>query len=151
LLGGSHGGWIGAHMSMQYPNLFKQVILLNPVTDLILNSFVSDIADWSFFESGRTYDFTHPSLHYTPQDLLAMEKLNPKSHFQDGKSYPKTMIVLGEKDLRVPLANGLRWVEFLKSHQLEVEAYILPGTGHALTGVEQELALFNLLMKFILN
>lgn len=37
IMGGSHGGYLTAHLSAKYPNLFKGAILRNPVIDLSSN------------------------------------------------------------------------------------------------------------------
>lgn len=34
VMGGSHGGYLTAHLSAKYPDLFKGAILINPVIDL---------------------------------------------------------------------------------------------------------------------
>lgn len=44
--GGSHGGFIGTHLSGQYPDEFDAVLLRNPVTDLPSMLFATDIPDW---------------------------------------------------------------------------------------------------------
>lgn len=46
LSGGSHGGFIGAHLSARYPEEFDAVVLRNPVIDLAGEFNSSDIPDW---------------------------------------------------------------------------------------------------------
>ena len=171
VVGGSHGGWIGAHLTFQFPETFTLIILLNPVTDLLLNFHVSDIPDWSLFENNLAFDFEKPSLTLTLEKIKKMTAVNPASlpvqffnvqQQSDGETakndilensgkFPKTKIILGQKDARVPIPNGLRWHEFLLSKGLHSKAYILPDTGHALLGFEQEKATFIMVLGFIEN
>lgn len=43
--GGSHGGFLAAHLTAQYPTRFKAAIVRNPVISLATNSTQSDIPD----------------------------------------------------------------------------------------------------------
>lgn len=149
MIGGSHGGWIGAHLTMRYPETFALMILMNPVTDLILDINVSDIPDWSMFESGHPFDFHSPSLSLTLKDLEALFPINPAVYFKVHDKFPKTKIILGYKDKRAPMPNGLRWHEFITGKGLDSKTFILPDTGHSLAGYEQEKATFVMLLNFL--
>ena len=46
IVGGSHGGFLGAHLIAQAPDRFKCAALRNPVTDLASMVGVTDIPDW---------------------------------------------------------------------------------------------------------
>lgn len=45
-IGGSHSGFIGAHLSVRWPDAFDAFDLKNPVIDLPSNFATSDIPDW---------------------------------------------------------------------------------------------------------
>lgn len=45
-LGHSHSGFIGAHLSVRYPDDFDAISLCNPVIDLVSNFATSDIPAW---------------------------------------------------------------------------------------------------------
>lgn len=45
--GGSHGGFITAHLTARWPDYFAAAVLRNPVTDLcFMAAGGSDIPDW---------------------------------------------------------------------------------------------------------
>ena len=46
VVGGSHGGFLGAHMVGQHADVYKVAALRNPVTNIAGMSTVTDIPDW---------------------------------------------------------------------------------------------------------
>lgn len=66
IVGGSHGGFLGAHAVAQHPDLFRVAALRNPVTNIASMTTSTDIPDWCWGESLglQSYDystFTAPS------------------------------------------------------------------------------------------
>jgi acylaminoacyl-peptidase len=80
--GGSHGGFLGAHMIGQHPELFRAAALRNPVVSIHSMAHVTDIPDWCAVEAlgiEGSYDFNT----YSPPSKEAVEhmyKASPISH-----------------------------------------------------------------------
>ena len=51
IFGGSHRGFLGAHLVGQHADLFKAAILRNPVTNLVSMASTTDIPDWCCVEA----------------------------------------------------------------------------------------------------
>ena len=50
VVGGSHGGFLSAHLIGQHPDLFKVACMRNPVTDIPGMLSTTDILDWCYVE-----------------------------------------------------------------------------------------------------
>lgn len=46
IMGGSHGGWITAHLTARWKDEFDAAVMRNPVVDLGSNFTATDIPDW---------------------------------------------------------------------------------------------------------
>lgn len=131
VLGGSHGGFLGAHMSAQHPDVFKVAALRNPVTNVAAMVTVSDIPDWCYIEAlgcGK-YDFNK----FRPpkaDELNIMWKASPVAHV-DGVVAP-TLIMIGARDRRVPQSQGLEWFHALKSRKVPTKLLVYPEDVHAI-------------------
>ena len=131
VLGGSHGGFLGAHLTAQHPDVFKVAALRNPVTNIATMVTATDIPDWSYVEALGlgNYDFKKFSPP-TAEDLHIMWKASPVAHV-DGVVAP-TLIALGAKDRRVPQSQGLEWFHALKSQGVETKLLMYPEDVHAI-------------------
>lgn len=135
LYGGSHGGFLVAHLSCRPERQFKACVALNAVIDMPNMSATSDIPDFCWGQNGLPYDLRCPA---PPNrgELEVMRLCSPSSRVHLA-SCP-TLVVLGENDLRVPASQGIAWHTWLKARGIPTEAYMYPGTGHAIDSEEGE-------------
>lgn len=129
LMGGSHGGYIAAFLSGQFPEMFTGCALLNPVIDLAFMTMASDIDDWSFGQMGFQNDLHRP-MPYTEEQLIKFYRHSPASVL--GSVVAPTIVLVGEKDLRVPNYQGKQWHCWLKAKDVKTELYSFPEANHSL-------------------
>ncbi|TGZ66996.1 hypothetical protein CRM22_005037 [Opisthorchis felineus] len=134
LFGGSHGGFLVLHLAALHPALYRAVVARNPVSDLITMSSISDIPDWTYAESGldngEPWNFgTIPSL----SELEVLSKMSPLFHLNCSWSVP-LLLLLGAKDVRVPMSQGINFYHKLKalSPSVACEAHVYPHDAHPL-------------------
>jgi len=144
--GGSHGGFIGAHIISKYPNLFKACCLRNPVINCGGMLFTSDIPEWSLLELGIPWDLNHPPV-ITPDLYQNAFNCSPVKNVD--QVVTPLLLLLGEMDRRVPRQDSFIYARLLKSKNKDVEVVLFPGTGHALDSVEAEKFSFeSIIQKF---
>eukprot|EP00758_Cryptobia_borreli_P004284 Tbor_TRINITY_DN4284_c0_g1::TRINITY_DN4284_c0_g1_i1::g.23829::m.23829/K01303/APEH; acylaminoacyl-peptidase len=106
--GGSHGGFIAAHLTGQYPNMFKAAIIRNPVINLASVYFESDIPDWATAVSGASDAVGLGE----GMDIERMWKISPIYHASAVRT--PTLLGIGKCDLRVPPSQGRAWYHALR-------------------------------------
>lgn len=121
LCGGSHGGFLAAHLSLLAPR-FACAVLRNPVIDLPAMLATSDIPDWVRVEGGST-------------DPAVLSHKSPLGRLQaDTTLVPcPTLLLLGDNDRRVPWSQGKAWFYALRARGAVVKCERYAGDNHSLT------------------
>ena len=144
VVGGSHGGFLGAHLIGQHPEMFKCAVLRNPVTDVASMVHLTDIPDWCYVETvGKDAYADLPSL----ETLAAMRAASPVAHV-DAVRAP-VLVLLGAVDLRVPPTNGLRYAAALRERGGDCRVRVFPEDAHGLVNPRTEFESFVTVAAFL--
>ena len=76
-IGGSHGGFIVAHLIGQFPQFYRAACLRNPGVEIFSKMVCSDIPDWGYVETGLEYD---PSAVPTEDEVSSMVSKSPMQY-----------------------------------------------------------------------
>ena len=110
--GGSHSGFMGAHLAGRFQGFYKAIILRNPVINVAENSVNSDIPDWGWSEVGFSFDFSQPRL-MDPESYKKLWDISPQQYVD--KVVDPVLLNIGECDRRVPPTQGKFYYHLLKS------------------------------------
>jgi prolyl oligopeptidase len=88
IFGGSNSGLLVGAALTQRPNLFRAVVCLVPLLDMLRYHLFDDAYLWTK-ELGTAED---------PEDFSALAKYSPYHQVHQGTAYPATLIVSGDRD-----------------------------------------------------
>lgn len=153
--GGSHGGFLGAHLVGQFPDTFRACALRNPVINLPGMASVTDIPDWCHVEvSGRPWG-VEPGATHGPSPVLDKEAERHTARWLSETFLPPTvedlrrmferspiallermktplLLSLGAKDRRVPPSQGLEFHHALRAKGVPTRLFWFPNDTHSL-------------------
>nr|XP_043633527.1 acylamino-acid-releasing enzyme-like [Erigeron canadensis] len=140
VLGGSHGGFLTTHLIGQAPDKFAAAAARNPVCNLALMVGTSDIPDWCFVETFGTDGVSSYTEAPPPQLLTTFHEKSPIAHLSKVKT--PTLLLLGAKDLRVPVSNGLQFARALKEKGVPVKVIVFPEDIHPISRPQSDFESF---------
>ena len=137
IVGGSHGGFLGAHLAAQKENEFACFCLRNPVVALDQMLNVTEIPDWVIVEAIGLSNFNLEEKiesWFPVQDKdYSIEALKEKSPlYLAAEVCSPILLGIGGCDRRVPASQAKSYLYALKQNKKDVRAVFYPSEEHGL-------------------
>lgn len=130
--GGSYSGLQSIVLLQKHHSLFKNIIAYNPVVNMVSNFYQTDIPEWNLVEAlgtGRKYNVDED---LTDEDILKMKKLSPALQHFDKDTKTKVLLIIGDKDKRVPPSAGFYLFRKLKAIGIDIRCLSYKDQGHGI-------------------
>lgn len=146
--GGSYSGYQGACMLQQHPHFFKSITIANPVVNLLYMQFASDIPEWVFHEGlGGEEEFKYDR-DLTDEEIQRLKKHSPALLPFDKTSKTRTLLLLGDSDLRVNPRGGYYIYKKWENLGLNITCKVYEGEGHHISRPDHA---FDVLLNILHN
>jgi oligopeptidase B len=126
ILGGSAGGLLVSAAATMRPDLFRAVVALVPVTNVITAMLTPElprpVIEWEQWGNPEDPQAFETMLSYSPYDNV------------EAKTYPQLYVKAGLNDLQVPYWDPAKWVAKLRAHKTDDNRLVLVtnmGAGHS--------------------
>lgn len=124
--GGSHGGFLSAHLASRIE--LAGSIVINGVTDVASMLLTTDITDWGFAEVCQSEIVLPP----TDEQYISMYRASPITRAD--KIMCPVLICAGSADLRVPALSSPALFRVLKANNKDCKMLWYPDQGHGILG-----------------
>jgi len=133
-VGLSYGGFLTGVMLAKFPELFRVAVLQNPVASMVNMYEASDVPDWPLAEV-LNIDISN---QVTGDMYKKMYEASPLSMNKNIKT--SILLMVGEKDKRVPLQPSLLYYRLLKSEGVDIQIALYPNDEHVLSGTPDSIS-----------
>ena len=124
IFGGSNSGLLAACALTQRPELFRAVVCIAPILDMVRYHLFDDAQLWQH-EFGTSAD---------PEDLAALLKYSPYHNVKEKAAYPATLIVSGDCDQKCNPLHARKMTARLQAANVSEYPILLdykPQRGHS--------------------